>query len=58
MTKNEVKKLKRLQLSRETLHALASSDIQKVVGGGSNSCQSACFHCDEISKNPETCVLT
>jgi hypothetical protein len=29
----EPKKLKKLQLSRETLQALTSSDIQKVAGG-------------------------
>ena len=35
MKKNEpaAKKLKKLRLSRETLHALTSSDTQKVVGG-------------------------
>jgi len=32
MKKNEVKKLKKLRLSRETLRDLTSSDIQKVVG--------------------------
>jgi hypothetical protein len=35
MKKNEVevKRLKKLRLSRETLHTLTSSDAQKVVGG-------------------------
>lgn len=35
MKKNELaaKKLKKLRLSRETLHTLTSSDIQKVMGG-------------------------
>ena len=33
MKKNAVKKLKKLQLSRETLNVLASSDARKVVGG-------------------------
>lgn len=35
MKKNQVaaKKLKKLRLSRETLHTLTSSDVQKVMGG-------------------------
>jgi hypothetical protein len=33
MKKNEVKKLKKLRLSRETLQVLASPDVRKVVGG-------------------------
>jgi hypothetical protein len=35
MKKNEraAKKLKKLRISRETLHTLTSSDTQKVVGG-------------------------
>ena len=33
MKKNEVKKLKKLRLSRETLQALTSSDVQNVKGG-------------------------
>jgi hypothetical protein len=37
MKKNEVKKLR---LSRETLQALTSSDIQTVVGGSKFSCLS------------------
>ena len=39
MKKNEVeiRRLKKLQLSRETLHILTSSDTQKVVGGGVES---------------------
>lgn len=40
MKKNEVevKKLKKLRLSRETLHTLTISDTQKVVGGVSLDC--------------------
>ena len=38
MKKNEVKKPKKLRLSRETLQALTSSDVQKVVGGSDFSC--------------------
>jgi hypothetical protein len=37
MKKNEVKKLR---LSRETLQALTSSDMQTVVGGSKFSCLS------------------
>ena len=32
MKKNEVKKLKKLRLSRETLQSLTSSDIRKAAG--------------------------
>jgi hypothetical protein len=42
MKKNEVevKKLKKLRLSRETLHALTSSDTRKVLGGvATDTCQ-------------------
>jgi hypothetical protein len=35
----EVKKLKKLRLSRETLQPLTSSDTQKVVGGSCSECQ-------------------
>jgi len=40
MKKNEVKKPKKLRLSRETLQTLTSSDTQKVVGGTSPQCTS------------------
>lgn len=40
------KKLKKLQLSRETLHALTSPDTQKVAGGAEpGSVQSGEFPC-------------
>lgn len=49
MKKNEVKKLKKLQLSRETLRDLTDSDTRNVVGGqkesAAASCQSACPGC-------------
>ncbi len=35
MKKNEARQLKRLRLSRETLHALTSSDARKVAGAAS-----------------------
>lgn len=46
-TVEKVKKLQKLQLSRETLRALESSDAQKVLGGNQEwsvigSCQSQC----------------
>jgi len=34
MKKNEIQKLKKLRLSRETLQTLTSSDNQKALGGG------------------------
>lgn len=55
MKKNQVQKvtesqkLKKLRLSRETLHTLTSSDTQKVVGGvesGSPPTSPACPPCD------------
>lgn len=46
--KKKVVKVKKLQLSRETLRDLESLDTQKVLGGGNQvaSCQSQCV-CDE-----------
>jgi hypothetical protein len=42
MKKNEVKRLKKLRLSRETLHILVSSDVQRAKGGSIGiSCQTA-----------------
>lgn len=44
MKKNEVKnlkKFKKLKLSRETLRELTDSDVQKAEGGVEPSCQSA-----------------
>jgi hypothetical protein len=52
MKKNEaeVKKLKKLRLSRETLHALTSSDTRRVVGGvESDEC---------LATSPEFCITT
>jgi hypothetical protein len=44
MKKNEVKKLKKLRLSRDTLRNLTNSDIQKVVGGSQIfSCETDCY---------------
>ena len=40
MKKNDFKKLR---LSRETLQALTSSDVQKIVGGTQMSPQSECL---------------
>jgi hypothetical protein len=37
----EAKKLKKLRLSRETLHTLTSSENQRVVGGISEDCGGA-----------------
>ena len=59
MKKNEVRKLKKLRLSRETLHALTSSDFQKVVGGASDntfSCHSG--QCDLCGPHSYNCVTT
>ena len=43
MKKNEAGKLKKLQLSKETLRALTTPEIQMVVGGSiAISCQSNC----------------
>jgi hypothetical protein len=44
MKKNEVRKLKKLQLSKETLRALTSTEIQLAVGasGLGISCQTNC----------------
>jgi hypothetical protein len=49
MKKNEAKKLKKLQLSRETLRTLTGVEAQMVVGGHGTSCQSACPCCDTVA---------
>ncbi|MES1245071.1 MAG: hypothetical protein ABUT39_25935 [Acidobacteriota bacterium] len=42
----KVKKTKKLQLFRETLRALTSTDAQMVVGGFDlDSCESGCHRC-------------
>jgi len=50
MKKNQIeaKQLKKLRLSRETLHILTSSDTQKVVGGVSDTCET-CVTCQGTS---------
>ena len=49
MKKNEVKKLKKLQLSRETLRELTDFDAKQVVGGGAST-PTRC-----IGTEPEPC---
>jgi len=52
MKKNEVKKLKKLRLSRETLRELKSGDTQKVVAGvvmsGGSYQSGSCPCCVEV----------
>jgi CRISPR/Cas system-associated exonuclease Cas4 (RecB family) len=45
MKKNEAKKLRKLQLSKETLRSLTAPEIQMVAGGSDPgvSCQSNCL---------------
>jgi hypothetical protein len=50
MKKNEVKKLKKLRLSLETLRDLTSSDTRTVVGGVVVSSPTYC-----VSTQPEPC---
>jgi hypothetical protein len=46
MKKTAVEKLKKLRLSRETLHVLTNADTRMVVGGTAmDSCQSGCLGC-------------
>jgi hypothetical protein len=52
MKKTDIKKLKRLRLSRETLRELASSDARKIAGGNQEnvpSCPSACEDGGELT---------
>ena len=56
MKKDEVKKPKKLRLSRETLQPLTGSDAQKVVGGtGGCGCSiSPATHCEVESEACDT----